>query len=177
CCSPRRAEHGSAPWAAPASRTSSPLRSGCSGSSSSPRRPSGKRLSPEVRRLSRTYARWAPNVPPVSKACRCRPGLQDASSLQAVVDKADRHGAFAGSRGQALDRPAAHVAGREDTRAAGLEEERRAAVAFRGGSSCPTRQDEAMVVESKLAVQPRRLRLGADEDEERAHGQPCPLAG
>ena len=33
---------------------------------------------------------------------------------QVVVDQADRHGSFADGRGDAFDRPAAHVANRED---------------------------------------------------------------
>src|SRR5438270_12751199 len=100
-----------------------------------------------------------------------------ASGLEAFVHQTDRHGTFARSRGQAPDRAAAHVAGGEDPGAAGLEEERRAAIAFRGGCGSRSGQDEAMVVEGDLAVQPAGSGLGADEDEEGAHVQRAAFAG
>src|SRR5215212_7492593 len=79
---------------------------------------------------------------------------------QVLVDQPYRHGALPHSRGTPLDRAAAHVAGREDARHAGLKEGRLprkfspGVFVERRTVQLPARQDEAALVEVDGPSQP-----------------------
>ena len=105
-----------------------------------------------------------------------------AELLPVLVHHADGHGPLAHRGGHPSDGPAAHVPGGEHARAAGLERQRAAhevpAVGVdRRGHRVRAGQDEAPLVHGELALQPARVRLGADEHEQRAGLQAPPPAG
>src|SRR5919109_2845923 len=95
---------------------------------------------------------------------RCRGGL-----LEVLMDEGDRHAAFADSGSDAFHRGRAHVAAGEDAGDARLEKVRVALeLPASGGGDVRTGEDIAAPVELDLRWQPRRLRIGADEQEEPA---------
>ena len=82
------------------------------------------------------------------------------------MDQPDRHGALADRRCDSLDRARAHVADGEDSRPTGLQEEGAIAVELGEILDVPAGEQEAGVVGGELPVEPLRVRVGADEDEE-----------
>src|SRR5581483_11319973 len=84
-----------------------------------------------------------------------------------VVDETDRRGALADCRRDALDRSVAHVARREHARDARLERRGRLAAGPAARAEVAPREDVAAVVAFDVVGSPLRVRLAADEDEQR----------
>ena len=86
-----------------------------------------------------------------------------------LLDERDRHASFVDSRSRPLDRPATHIAAREDAGYAGFQQVRvallRPAARFGHGIAGA---DVAAVVARNCVGQPAGLGIGADEDEHAA---------
>src|SRR5688572_15990955 len=90
-----------------------------------------------------------------------------------LINQSDRHGAFADRGGHAFGRASADVADREDTGPTGLQHQRgtRYMTPHVLGTELVgigASEHEPVRIEGDRVGEPRRMRSGADEDEERS---------
>src|SRR6185312_13907633 len=99
-------------------------------------------------------------------------GVRSTGGLEAVEDQPYCHGALADRGRGTLDRAAADVADGEDSRPAGLEEQRSRGLAVESGRrNVGAGEQEPVAVFGELASQPAGPGFGADKDEQPSDGE------
>ena len=99
-------------------------------------------------------------------------GVRSTGGLEAVEDQPYCHGALADRGRGTLDRAAADVADGEDSRPAGLEEQRSRGFAVESGRrNVGAGEQEPVAVFGELASQPAGPGFGADKDEQPPDGE------
>src|SRR6266516_2557920 len=102
----------------------------------------------------------------LSLARACRVCVADTYRLEAIEPERHRHRAFADDRYHTFDQSAADIADAEDPGPDRLEQQWRELHALElSHLNMGSRQHEAVIVQSKLSVEPLGARRGADKDE------------